>query len=278
MFHRPADLSEALAILSRGGCTPLVGGTDVFPALVDRPPVPLLDLTRIEALRGVETNAALIRIGAATTWSEITRAPLPPAFDMLKDAARKIGSVQIQNRATLGGNLCNASPAADGVPPLLALDACVELASPRGTRTLSLAEFLRGNRMTARAGDELLVAIIIPRDLEHAGSAFEKFGARKYLVISIVMVAAVLDIDAGVIRRARIAVGAASAVAQRLGALEGRLAGMPADADFATIIDDADLCALSPIDDVRATAAYRLHAARELVARTLVKAKNARSA
>lgn len=275
MFHQPADLGEALAILGRGGCVPLSGGTDVFPALVDRPPVPLLDLGRIAALRGITQDDSHISFGAATTWTDIVRADLPPAFAALKQAARNVGSIQIQNRATIGGNLCNASPAADGVPPLLALDAEVVLASVRGSRTLPLDAFLRGNRSTARAPDELLVAVRIPRGLDHARSAFTKLGARKYLVISIVMVAAVVDVRDNVVRAARVAVGAASVVARRLHALESRLVGCAATADFEGMVSAEDLADLSPIDDVRATAAYRKDAARTLVARTLRQAVDA---
>ena len=275
MFHQPADLGEALAILGRGGCIPLSGGTDVFPALVDRPPVPLLDLSRIAGLRGISYDNAHIRFGAATTWTDIVRADLPPAFDALKQAAAQVGSIQIQNRATIGGNLCNASPAADGVPPLLALDAEVELASEKGRRVLPLDQFLRGNRSTARAADELLVAVRVPRTIDTARSAFTKLGARKYLVISIVMVAAVVEVQHGMVRRARLAVGAASIVARRLRALERRLAGCAAATDFADMISDDDLSDLSPIDDVRATAAYRIDAARELIVRTLRQAAHA---
>lgn len=275
MFHQPAELGEALAILGRGGCVPLSGGTDVFPALVDRPPVPLLDLSRIAGLRGVTRSENDVVFGAATTWTDIIRADLPPAFDALKQAAAQVGSIQIQNRATVGGNLCNASPAADGVPPLLALDAAVELASAHGKRVLPLGDFLRGNRSTARAPDELLVAIRVPRDIETAPSAFTKLGARKYLVISIVMIAAIVDVQDGTIRRARVAVGAASAVARRLRALEDRLVGCAAKTDFAGMISTDDLADLSPIDDVRATAAYRLEAARTLIARTLRQAVDA---
>ena len=278
MFQQPASLSEALDALARGNVTPICGATDVFPALVDRPPVPLLDLSRIADMRGIDCADDCIRFGAATTWRDIIRAPLPPAFAMLKQAAHQVGSIQIQNRATIGGNLCNASPAADGVPPLLALDAEVELASHVGRRVLPLAEFLHGNRRTALEPGELLVSIRVPRHIEGAGAAFLKLGTRKYLVISIVMVAAALDIHDGHVREARVAVGAASAVAQRLRALEAKLVGIDARRHFADVISSEDLTALTPIDDVRATAAFRTDAARELVARTLRLAADARPA
>lgn len=272
MLHRPQSTAEALALLARGEGTPIAGGTDIYPALVDRPPpAALIDLSRLGDLKGVTSDSSTLRIGAATTWSEIAKSALPPAFDMLRQAARQIGAIQIQNRATIGGNLCNASPAADGAPPLLALDAEVELASPRGSRRMPLEQFTLGNRRTARAVDEIMTAVIMPQQPATARSTFLKLGARDYLVISIVMVAALLDIDRNnTIRAARIAIGAASPTAQRLRDLEARLIGRPADARIADDLSPADFAALNPIDDVRATAAYRLEAAHELVRRALL--------
>ena len=143
-----------------------------------------------------------------------------------KAAAREIGSVQIQNRGTVAGNLCNASPAADGVPPLLALDAEVELFSLSGVRRMPLAQFITGNRKTMRRSGEILAAVLIPRNIEAAASAFLKLGARKYLVISISMVAVVLQRDsASRVSEARIAVGSCSATARRLNELEKELVG-----------------------------------------------------
>jgi CO/xanthine dehydrogenase FAD-binding subunit len=271
---RPESLAEATNLLAARDYTILSGGTDVFPALVDRPPpAAMLDLSRLDDIRGITSQDGTIRIGGATTWSEIIAAPLPRAFDALKAAAREVGSVQIQNRGTIAGNLCNASPAADGVPPLLALDAEVELVSSCGTRRLALADFVLGNRHTARAPDEILSAVIVPEPHACARSAFLKLGTRRYLVISIVMVAVVVDCAPDhTICDARVAVGSASVVATRLLALEARLRGQTADADVARTITADELAPLSPIDDVRATAVYRMDAARELIARALMQA------
>ena len=259
MLHRPQSTAEALALLATEGATIIAGGTDVFPAHVDRPPPKrLVDISQLRDLRGMKREGRSFRIGAATTWTDIARADLPPAFGMLQQAAREIGAVQIQNRATIGGNLCNASPAADGVPPLLALDARVELASPRGVRILALDDFLIGNRRTARAPDEIMTAILLTDDFDAARSIFLKLGARRHLVISIVMVSALLDIDdKDRVTKARIAVGAASAVARRLRDLEQRLVGAVADDAIGGIVSSEDFADLSPIDDLRATAAYR---------------------
>jgi CO/xanthine dehydrogenase FAD-binding subunit len=271
---RPASLAEAAELLAARDYTVLCGGTDVFPALVDRPPpAAMLDVSRLDELRGVATRDGAIRIGGATTWSEIVAAQLPPAFDALKAAAREVGSVQIQNRGTIAGNLCNASPAADGVPPLLALDADVELVSSCGMRRLALSDFILGNRHTARAPDEILSAVIVPEPHACARSAFVKLGARRYLVISIVMVAVVVDCAPDhTICDARIAVGSASVVATRFPALEARLRGQSIGADVARTITTEELAPLAPIDDVRATATYRLESTRELMGRALMQA------
>src|SRR5437867_6861501 len=181
-YFRPDGLSEALAALRRPH-TVLAGGTDFYPSRVGRAiDEDVLDITAIGALRGISACAAGWRLGATTTWSELLAADLPPLFDGLKQAAREVGGRQIQNAGTLAGNLCNASPADDGVPPLLALDAEVELASPAGTRRLPLASFLTGNRCTALEPGELMVAIHVPRPAHEARSAFLKLGARCYLV------------------------------------------------------------------------------------------------
>jgi CO/xanthine dehydrogenase FAD-binding subunit len=249
----------------------LAGGTDFYPALGEKQPTgTLLDITALKEIKGIATERDSYRIGGLTTWSELVAAPLPRCFDALKSAAREIGGIQIQNRGTIAGNLCNASPAADSVPPLLALDAEVELVSSRGIRRIPLSGFILGNRKTARAPDEILTSVIVPRGIEDAASVFLKLGARRYLVISIAMVAAVVSVgEDGQIRDARIAVGSCSARAQRLGELEAALVGAPVGSGLDAIALTEHLAALSPIDDVRATAAYRGEAALTLVRRVL---------
>lgn len=269
MYLRPATLEEALDRLAAGARL-LAGGTDVMTQAGEAGLAgDIVDLSGLRALSGVTREPGQIRLGGATTWSEIARADLPPAFDALKAAAREVGSVQIQNRGTLAGNLCNASPAADGVPPLLVLDAQVDLVSPRGRRRLPLADFLTGPRRTARAADEILAAILCPVPPPGLRSTFLKLGARRYLVISIAMVAVALDIEAGHVREARIAVGACSPVARRLPAAEARLAGQAAQAGLGEALRPEDFAALSPIDDLRASADYRREAALTLTRRAV---------
>jgi len=271
LYFRPSSLQEALNVLADTRATILAGGTDVFPALGERQiSGPVLDISALDEIKSIRFSQEHILLGARATWSELLAAPLPRGFDGLKAAAREVGSVQIQNQATIAGNLCNASPAADGVAALLALDAEVVLTSRSTTRTLPLAAFILGNRKTARTPEELLTCIRVPRRLENGVSAFLKLGARRYLVISIVMVAAnlVLNPD-GAIREALLCVGACSPVALRLRELELALVGRQARPGIRRYVRPEHLAHLSPIDDVRATAAYRRDAARILVERAL---------
>lgn len=264
-------LEDALAVLDEPGVQVAAGCTDLFPA-TDRPALrgPVLDLTGIDGLRGITQDGDHIRIGATTRWSDLIRADLPPAFDMLRQAAAEVGSTQIQNAGTVAGNICNASPAADGVPCLLALDALVEITSGKGRRNLPLKQFVTGPRKTALAPGELVTAVLIPQAAARGSSRFLKLGARKYLVISIAMVAVRLEIQAGQITDAAIAVGACGPVATRLPALEAALTGLPANTALAERAR-AEIIApdLSPIDDIRADAAYRITAATELIRRAL---------
>jgi len=263
-------LNETLTLLAEPARL-LAGGTDVFPGAGERPLTGrIVDISAIRDLRGVTRTSGEIRIGAATTWTDLVREDLPPAFDALRAAAREIGAVQIQNRGTIGGNLCNASPAADGAPPLLILNAEVELASTRGLRRMPLSRFLTGNRRTLLQADEILTAVLVAAPAPAMHSTFLKLGARRYLVISIAMAAVLLDVgEDGRVRDARLALGACSAVAQRLPAAEASLIGQPADADFSARLRLEHLAALTPIDDARASADYRRAAALILLRRAV---------
>jgi CO/xanthine dehydrogenase FAD-binding subunit len=271
LYLRPTEIEEAVAALAAGKLTILAGGTDFYPAHVGKPlSEDILDVTALACLQGIAEHAESFRIGAGVRWSQLRAADLPPWFACLTLAAGEIGGRQIQNAGTLAGNICNASPAADGVPGLLALDAEVEITSAKGMRRLPLTEFILGNRRTALAADELVTAILIPKPHGAARSTFVKLGARKYLVISMVMVAALVETAAdGTITAARIAVGACSAVARRLAPLEQELLGQKLAPGIGEIVAPSHIAPLTPIDDVRATAAYRSDAALSLVARSL---------
>jgi CO/xanthine dehydrogenase FAD-binding subunit len=265
---RPATLRDALAALSEQRWTVLAGGTDHFPSrLGPARDEDVLDITSLSGLRRIEARPDGWFIPCGATWTDLIEADLPPAFDGLRAAARQVGGVQIQNRGTLVGNVCNASPAADGTPNLLALDARVITASVGGQRELPVGAFVLGNRRTALWDDELALGVFVPAMPATARGCFLKLGARRYLVISIVMVAAVLDLQPdGAVRGARVAVGACNAAAVRLPALEAALIGrLPSPA----VVRPEHLAPLSPIGDVRGSAGYRLMAARELVGRAL---------
>jgi CO/xanthine dehydrogenase FAD-binding subunit len=270
-YLRPTELTDALAALAKGSRVIIAGGTDYFPARVGKPlDDEVLDITALPDMRRIVDAGSHWRIPALATWTDLLETPLPRLFDGLKLAAREVGGVQIQNAGTICGNLCNASPAADGIPNLLALDADVQLASLQGMRYLPVAAFVTGNRRTARRSDELVAALIVPKPAGEARATFRKLGARRYLVISIVMVAAVFRLDGDRrIATARVAVGSCSAAAQRLPALESALAGRPLDPELAGVVAVDHLTPLAPIDDVRGSAAYRLEAAGVLLARAL---------
>lgn len=260
-------IDEALDILSNSDIRVLAGGTDLYPGLRDRQaPQQLLDITGITELRSISETTDGWILGAGTTWTDIINAQLPRQFDSLKAAALEVGSIQIQNAGTLAGNLCNASPAADGVPPLLSLNASVELASKGAKRMLPLGDFIIGPRSTALNADELLVAIHVPSMPSSARSQFYKLGSRRYLVISIAMVAVTLSADErGYLTDVRISVGACSAVAQRLTRLEDYLVGMSIYADLLSLVTPEVFSSLTPIDDVRASGEYRSIAAHQIV-------------
>ncbi|MBP8309559.1 MAG: FAD binding domain-containing protein [Burkholderiaceae bacterium] len=274
-YRRAHSLDMALATLAEGPCTVLAGGTDLYAGAP--PASPLLDITTLDELRHIgpaeSEDRPAIRLGALASWATVRDGALPSWAHALALAARDVGGVQIQNRGTIGGNVCNASPAADGVPALLALDARVELTRRGSRRLLPLDRFLLGPRRTARAEDELLTAFVLPEPPPGSRSTFLKLGARRYLVISIAMVAIAIDVgDDGRLAAARLAVGACGPVASRLPVLESRLAGMAvplAPSALARLIDTDALAPLRPIDDVRSNAPYRLDAVTTLLTRGL---------
>lgn len=275
-YHTPTSLSDALAILEESECQIIAGCTDFFPSHKEGTHHPsFLDVSDVEELRGISKQESGWRLGAAVTWTEIASSSLPPAFDGLKQAALEVGSVQIQNRGTVAGNLCNASPAADGVPPLLTLDAKVEVSSRHGQRVVPLQNFITGVRQVDLRPDELVSGIIIPGVSTAARGAFLKLGSRKHLVISIAMVAAVVAAPRGRIESAKVSVGSCSAVAQRLPDLEKRLIGLTAsDLSAEVFSKPEDYAVLTPIADVRGTSEYRREVAAEMCIRTVKDAIN----
>jgi len=270
LYLRPTSLDEALTALAERPLTILAGGTDYYPARVGKSleAEAVMDITAIPGLRGVEDRGDHWRIGAATTWTDIVEAELPPLFLGLKQAAKEVGGPQIQNAATLVGNVCNASPAADGIPVLLSLDAVAEVVSAGARRCLPLGDIVLGNRRTVLQPGEILAAMDIPKPAGESRTRFLKLGARRYLVISIVAAALRIDVADDRITLARVAIGACSPAARRITGLETALIGRkPADA--AAMVQAEHFDGLAPINDIRGSAAYRLDTVATLVRRGL---------
>jgi xanthine dehydrogenase small subunit len=254
---QPRSLRDALRMLrDEGPLTPLAGCTDVyvglnFGALRDRR---FLDLWGLEALRGVEVRGDGLRVGALTTYTEIIRsAEVRRRLPMLAAAAREIGAVQIQNRGTIGGNVANGSPAGDTLPVLSAVDALIELRSIDSTRKVRFADFYTGYRASVRRPDELITAIEVPR--VDGAQWFRKVGTRAAQSISKVVMAAVRG------DRPRVALGSVAPTVVRARRTEDALAAGAAIAEAQRILQQE----ISPIDDIRSTAAYRREVAARLV-------------
>ncbi len=269
-FAQPKTTKEALALLANDSWSLVSGGTDFYPKLGSSQPTDnVLDISRLSALRTIHSDDTHWHIGALVTWTDVINSNLPDAFNALKLAAQEVGSVQIQNRATVVGNICNASPAADGMPALLCLDTIVRVSSSNGLRDIALQEFVTGNRQTTLDAGEMVVDLLIPKTSTKGQSNFLKLGARKYLVISIAMVATRLVIDNNSVVDAALSVGSCSVVARRLPALEQTLIGQPVTTELSALITQSHLNGLTAIDDVRATADYRYQAAAELLRRSV---------
>lgn len=265
-YLRATSLDDALAELARQPRRVICGGTDAYADPAERAPAAgWLDVAGLDALRGIATQDGAVRLGAAVTWDEIDRSPLMPTS--LREAARQIGARPIRIAGSIGGNLCHAASAADGVPPLLTLEAHVELASVRGLRRRPLDQFLLGRRRTARQPDELMTAITWMNPGATERTAFIKCANRDGTALAVVSAAVRLRwSEAGMLALARIAIGAASEVPVRARELEAHLEGARPQ-DLTARIRDAGLPELSPIDDVRGSAALRRHLARIAVER-----------
>jgi CO/xanthine dehydrogenase FAD-binding subunit len=272
VYYRPENINDAITTLSKGELTIAAGCTDLFPKTQeDSLGSNILDISAIKSLKSITIEKEFRRIGSGVTWTDLENEKLPNCYDMLKECSLQVGSRQIQNLGTIGGNLCNASPAADGVPCLLSLDASVELISTNGKRILKLDDFIKGSRNTELKKNEILSAILIPEKAERGHSSFVKLGARKYLVISIAMVACKINLDGDIISDIAISIGSCSAVARRLGELENTLIGKNVNSDLTQDIYNFDYKNhISPINDIRGTDAYRLEVAKVLVKKSII--------
>ena len=276
-YLAPRRLDEALQAMADGEATVLCGGTDLAPQTESgaRPyKSTLLNIRRVEGLAGIAAEGEEVRIGAATTINEIRHsAALAAVAPVLVEAADRFASEQIRNAASVGGNLCNASPAGDMSPPLLVLDAAVELACWRDgavqTRRSPLDQFFVGPGKTGRRPQELLTAVVFDRPAADFSARFRKSGPRPALEISTVSVAIGARLAHGRVRDVRIAMGSVAPTPLRARHVEAALEGRPLDAAtiaaaVAATADDA-----RPIDDVRASAWYRGHLVQVFVEEVL---------
>ena len=275
-FVRPGNLAEALDLLAaEGRIVPLAGGTNV---LVNMKLAPLaadlvVDLSALEELKSISDHNGRIRIGAGVTFARLYEwSPGGAVQGLLQPMCATFAGPLIRNLATIGGNICDASAAADVSPVLLALDANVELASAaRGRRTLPLAEFAKGVRKTARDADELLTGVEFSKPEADERWFYYKLGKRKADAISLVSVAISVRLEAGKVERARIALGAVAPVPIRTPAAEELLLGKPLDEPVIGAAAVAAAKQARPIDDFRAGAAYRLQMVQTLVQRGLAR-------
>lgn len=269
---RPATLSEALALRAEGGWRPLAGGTDLMVQLeadVVEPPERVLDLSRLDELRGVSTDGYDVVIGALTTYTDLRHSPLISArLHALAEMAGTVGAAQIQNRGTIGGNVCNASPAGDTLPVLLAVDAVFECASLEGVREVPAREFWTGYRQTALREDELLVRIRFAVDRSRH-TRCRKVGTRAAQAISKVVLALSYREDEGAWRDVRVALGSVAPTTIRATATEAALEGTRPGEDVAVEASHVLVDEIQPIDDVRSTAEYRRSVSGRVLLRLL---------
>jgi CO/xanthine dehydrogenase FAD-binding subunit len=255
--HTPRTLDEAVQLKAElPEARAVQGGTDVMVELNfgRTRPEALVNLAELEELRGWSWANGELRLGAGLTYTDAMRPELAEFVPSLAEASRTVGSPQIRNRGTIGGNLGTASPAGDALPPLLAERALVEIASSHGVRTLPLDEFLLGPKRNALSPDELVTAVRLTPS--RGPQTFMKIGPRNAMVIAICSLAVVVDADAGEVRAS---FGSAAETARRVIVPLADAAALP----------ERVAEAASPIDDVRATAAYRRHALRVLASRAL---------
>jgi CO/xanthine dehydrogenase FAD-binding subunit len=276
-YLAPRRLDEALQTMADGDATVFRGGTDLAPQTesgVRQYKAKLLNLSRIEGLGGIEAEGDEIRIGAATTVSEIRRSSaLAEIAPVLVEAAEHFASEQIRNAASVGGNLCNASPAGDMSPPLLVLGAAVELACWRDgavrTRRIPLERFFLGPGKTVKLSEELLTAVVFERPAADFVGRFRKSGPRPALEISTVSVALGARIIGGRLGGVRVAMGSVAPTPLRARHVEAALEGKPLDAATIAAAVAATAEDAKPIDDVRASAWYRSHLVRVFVEEVL---------
>ncbi len=278
-YLSPSSLPEVFELLERYGTRAklVAGGTDLIVQMKEKRIAPevMINLLGVPELRGMEWSDVGIRIGATVKLSALeSSSTLQGEWKILASAAHGIGSPQVRNRGTIGGNLCNASPAADTAPSLLVMEATVTLAGKNGERKIPLESFFTGPGHTVLRGDEILKEMAIPTTPQHSFGAYLKLGRRKSMDLALVSVAVLLTLspDKGTCERARIALGSVAPTPMRARETEKMLEGKRPDEN---LIQEAAQCAekeCCPISDVRSTATYRKEMIKVLVRRAILQA------
>jgi carbon-monoxide dehydrogenase medium subunit len=274
----PESIDDCIKALATGGPESklLAGGTDLLPQLKNGllKPARVIDLSGVARLRSIEAgNGKGIKIGSAVTARtlELDRA-VRAGYLSLAESGALVGSVQVRNLATLGGNICNAAPSADMAPPLLALEAEAVITGPKGERRVPIATFFTGVRRTVLAPDEILVELVVPNPGAHSGGNYLRHTPRRELDIAVVGVASQLTLVNGVCTKARIALAAVAPVPLRATAAEQSLEGQAVTPDRIKRAADLAVDAARPISDQRGSADFRRHLVRVLTRRTLTTA------
>jgi len=273
----PASVDECVKVLAQRGADAKVvaGGTDLLPQLKNglARPALVVDLSGVPALRALEAGAGGLRVGAAVTARTLERdVRVRSGYTALSESGALVGSVQVRNLATLGGNLCNAAPSADMAPPLLVLEAEAVIAGPKGRRRVPIASFFTGVHRTVLGPDELLVELIVPAPGPRSGGSYIRHTPRRELDIAVVGVASQITLSDGVCAKARIALAAVAPTPVRATAAEQSLEGQPLTAARIEQAAELALSAAQPISDQRGSAEFRRHLVRVLTRRTLTRA------
>jgi len=270
------DLSAAVAMLAGGGGSesgegawkPFAGGTDLM-VLFEAGKLAhkrFISIWSLRELRGISESPEALNIGAASTYADIRRHPtIAREFPLLQRAAAETGSIATQNRGTLGGNIANASPAADSPPALVVYDAELELVSASGSRWIPYANFHRGYKQMDLRPDELIRNIRLPRRSGGWKQRYHKVGTRRAQAISKVCFAAAIDMDGRTVRDVRIALGSVAPIPFRAAATENLLRGQTLNSDLVRAAGETLAGEIAPIDDFRSTSRYRRRVAKNLV-------------
>jgi len=284
IYRRPRTVKEALSMLSRssGAAAPYAGGTDLMPRWskgIAQRPESIVDLKGIDELKGVSSANGEIRVGACVFMSEIAADPvIRSAAPVLAEAGGRVACPQIRNRATIGGNLCNASPAADTAVPLILLDSALDLASAARevtVREVPIADFFRGPGSTSLAPGEILMRIRFRPLSEGIFATWDKFGTRRAMEIAVASVGVAVKVEAGTVTHATVAYGSVAPIPLRGRGAEAELVGNPLSAETIAKCEAAAQEEIEPITDVRATEAYRREMVGVMLRRMLQRAERA---